>query len=59
MFPVNDMPQSQTFVLMPVDDDIPNEPDEVIQLVFASISDGRVLEGPAADVVILDDDELG
>ena len=58
-FPVSDMPQSQTFTLTPVDDNVPNEPNEVIDLVFASISDLRVAQGDPAEVIIIDDDILG
>ena len=46
-FPVSDFPQSQTFTLTPVDDIIPNEPNELVQLVFAFISDSRVQQGPS------------
>lgn len=58
-FGVNDNPQSQTFLFEPIDDLVPREPVEPIQLVFTSISDSRVQEGPPADVNILDNDELG
>ena len=57
-FPVSDSPQSQTFTLTPVDDNVPNEPNEVFDLVFASISDPRVAQGDPAEVII-DDDILG
>ena len=56
IFPVSDLPQSQTFTLTPVDDTVPNEPNEVIQLVFASISDMRVAQDDPADIVIIDND---
>ena len=58
-FPVSDVPQSQTFTLTPVDDNVPNEPNELVQLVFAFISDARVQQGDPADLVIVDDDVLG
>ena len=58
-FGVNDNPQSQTFLFEPIDDTVPREPVEPIQLIFSSISDARVQEGPPADVNILDNDELG
>ena len=58
-FPVNDAPQSQTFTLTPVDDNVPNELNELVRLVFAFISDLRMEQGPSADLVIVDDDELG
>ena len=58
-FLVSDLPQSQTFTLAPVDDNVPNELNELVRLVFAFISDSRVEQGPPADLVIVDDDELG
>ena len=58
-FAVSDSLQSRTFTLTPVDDNVPNEPNEVINLVFASISDPRVEQGDPAEVIIVDDDELG
>ena len=58
-FAVSDSPQSQTFTLMPVDDNVPNEPNEVFDIVFASISDPRVAQGDPTEVIIVDDDILG
>ena len=58
-FPVSDSLQSRTFTLIPVDDNVPNEPNEVLDLVFASISDPRVAQGDPAEVIIIDDDILG
>lgn len=58
-FPVNNNPQSQTFVFQPIDDEVPLEPVEPIQLLFSFISDSRVQQGPPADVNIIDNDELG
>ena len=58
-FTVSDLLQSNSFTLTPVDDTVPNEPNEVVQLVFFSISDGRVEQGPTAELVIVDDDDLG
>ena len=57
-FPVSDVPQNQTFTLTPVDDSVPSEPNELVRLVFAFISDARVQQGDPADLVI-EDDELG
>jgi hypothetical protein len=57
-FAVSDSLQSRTFTLTPVDDNVPNEPNEVINLVFASISDPRVEQGDPAEVIIVDDDIL-
>ena len=56
---MSDFPQSQTFTLTPVDDNVPNEPNELVRLVFAFISDARVQQGDPADLVIIDDDVLG
>ena len=56
---MSDVPQSQTFTLTPVDDSVPNEPNELVRLVFAFISDVRVQQGDEADLVIVDDDMLG
>ena len=58
-FPVSDVPQSQTFTLTPVDDPVPNEPNEPVRLTFAFVSDVRVRQGDEADLVIVDDDALG
>ena len=59
MFPVNSSPQSQSFTFTPVNDSVPNEPQEVAQLVFNVISDERVVQGAESAVVIIDDDALG
>ena len=59
VFPESSVPQSQTFLFTPVDDNVPNEPNEQIRLDFSMISDSRVIEGATANVVIIDDDELG
>lgn len=56
MFPINDLSQSQSFTFVPIDDNIPNEPNEIVSLVFDFISDGRVAEGDSAVIVIIDDD---
>ena len=58
-FPVSGVPQSYTFTLIPLDDSVPNEPNELVRLVFAFISDARVRQGDPADLVIVDDDVLG
>ena len=58
-FDVNDNTQSQTFLFEPIDDLVPREPVEPVQLMFSFISDSRVRQGPPADVNILDNDELG
>ena len=58
-FTVSDLLQSNSFTLTPVDDNVPNEPNEVTQLVFFSVSDGRVEQGPTAELVIVDNDDLG
>ena len=59
VFNESEVPQSQSFILSPVDDDILREPDETFQLVFASVSDARVILGPTSTVVIMDDDDIG
>ena len=58
-FPVSDFPQSQTFTLTPVDDNVPSEPNEVIRLVLIPTSNSRVAQDDPAEVVIVDDDVLG
>ena len=55
-FPESDIPQSQSFILSPVDDSVIRETNEVIQLEFATISDARVTLGQPATVVIINDD---
>ena len=55
----SESPQSQSFTLSPVDDDVLSEPNEFFQLTFASISDARVIQGPASSVLIIDDDDIG
>ena len=59
VFPESSVPQSQTFLFTPVDDNVLKESDEQIRLDFSVISDGRVVEGATADVIIVDDDDLG
>ena len=58
-FTANDLPQTQTFTLTPVDDTNTSEPVEMALLVFQSVSDLAVQRGPEASLVIVDDDELG
>ena len=58
-FDVNNNTQSRTFLFEPIDDLVPREPVEPVQLIFSLISDSRVRQGPPADVNILDNDELG
>jgi collagen type VI alpha len=58
LFSVSSGLQSQTFTLTPVDDNAPSEPDETGLLIVYFVSDGRVEEGPPAELVIVDDDEL-
>ena len=58
-FNESEVPQSLSFILSPIDDNILREPDETFQLVFGSVSDARVIQGPESTVVILDDDEIG
>ena len=58
-FSVSDLPQSQTFTLTPVDDNVSSEPNELIQLILAPTSNSRVVVGDPAEVIIVDDDPLG
>ena len=55
-FPVSNFSQNQGFTLTPMDDNVPSEPNEVIQLVLVSSFNLRVALDPPVDVVIVDND---
>ena len=55
-FTINDQLQSQSFTFIPNDDNIPNEPDERGLLIIYRVSNGEVLEGDSADLIVIDDD---
>ena len=55
-FTINDQLQNQSFTFIPNDDDIPNEPDERGLLIIYRVSNGEVLEGDSADLIVIDDD---
>ena len=58
-FQVSPDVQSFSFQLMPIDDSVPNEPDERFQMSISFVSDSRVVADDIATVIIVDDDALG
>ena len=48
--------QSFSFQLMPIDDSVPNEPDEQFQMSISFVSDSQVVADATAIVIIVDDD---
>ena len=58
-FTASNSPQSRSFLLTPVDDTKSEEPDEVATLSLAGVSDGRVVLGSNAQLIIEDDEGFG
>ncbi|CAI8014101.1 hypothetical protein GBAR_LOCUS8848, partial [Geodia barretti] len=58
-FTASNSPQSRSFLLTPVDDTRFGEPDEVATLSLAAVSDGRVVFGSNAQLIIEDDEGFG
>ena len=55
-FQVSSDVQSSSFQLIPIDDSVPNEPDEQFQMSISFVSDSQVVADATAIVIIVDDD---
>ena len=58
-FQVSSDVQSSSFQLMPIDDNVPNEPNEQFQMSISFVSDPRVVADDIATVIIVDEDFVG